>query len=362
MKSRRSVRGSLTDSHDDESRKGERSRTGVSRGRVLVSGGDDGDSTARDKSFRGRSKLATDMTTASGLMTALGFEINLATEGFAPAISHESQAMSMAARLVYLPGPVPERRQNPALDEKDARLDLRLVPGRTGPTRRDEEAVALGRCSVAPLRLGIVEDGARDAGLQIVDDHPKWDAAEPLERANVEGDERLDALVEDDLALLVATERERHDEEPGAPLRLSQRIEDKADVAEVDLRFLAGGDLDPKERLRVAALELLDEAEERRVASGEAPLAEESEDGLDLDTGLALLRDERPVDLDERRRTRRRPVRRPGLGEASLDDAGTGELLGRDEALLARPLAVLRDGVATDCGVRVLPACHGFAP
>src|SRR5262249_17887595 len=124
-------------------------------------------------------------------------------------------------------------------DVAHAGLDLPLVARGHRAAGRGEKVVVLGELPVTPLRFGVVDHGPRDRRLEIVDDEAVRDAAEPFEGVDVAADPCLDALVEDDLSVLVAAEGERHDEDPSLPELLQDGIKLAADVAEVDLRLLS---------------------------------------------------------------------------------------------------------------------------
>ena len=82
-----------------------------------------------------------------------------------------------------------------------------------------------------------------------------------------------DLLVGDDLGVGVTRPGQRHDEDPGAQQLTGARVEDLGTLAEVDLRGLAGVELEHGGDLRVSGLEACEEAAHRGVRAGEAVAA-----------------------------------------------------------------------------------------
>ena len=103
----------------------------------------------------------------------------------------------------------------------------------------------LGELPVAALHLGIVEGGVDDGGPQIIEHDAARNAAEELEGGAVQAQPCRDRLVEDEFGVLMAAARQDHHEHPGAAHPAQLGIEERAGVAEVDLRFLPRGDLHP---------------------------------------------------------------------------------------------------------------------
>jgi len=158
----------------------------------------------------------------------------------------------------------------------------------------------LGALAVAALNLGIVEGGVDDRGAKIIEHDPAWDAAEKLERRAVHAQPRLDGLVEDELGVLVATERERHHEHPRAAHAAGLRIEELAGVPEVDLGFLARRHFESHGGAIARGRASTQEPLHRRVAAGEPVLLdEELPDGLAFDAALVQREHALPQRLDE---------------------------------------------------------------
>ena len=144
------------------------------------------------------------------------------------------------------------------------------VARRTG---LDLESVALGAFSVGTLHLGVVVAGPGDRALRIVDGQALWHAVEPLERPAVTSEPGGDLLVGDGLGVGVTRPGQRHDEDPGAQQLPGARVEDLGTLAEVDLRGLAGVELQHGGDLWVSGLEGCEETAHRGVRAGEAVAA-----------------------------------------------------------------------------------------
>src|SRR5450756_2401667 len=104
------------------------------------------------------------------------------------------------------------------------------------------------------------------AALSIVEDNSLRQATEPFEGVTVAGDPGRNPLVEDQLGVLVATERERHHEEIRRALQVPDRVVEWFHRAEVDLGLLARGCLDPDEDLGRLGTQVANEATDRGVA------------------------------------------------------------------------------------------------
>ena len=137
----------------------------------------------------------------------------------------------------------------------------------------DLESVALGALGVGTLHFGVVVAGPGDRALRVVDGHACGHAVEPLERTAVTSEPGGDPLVGDDLGVGVTRPRQRHDEDPAAQQLPGARVEDLGPLAEVDLRGLAGVELQHGGHLRVSGLEGCEEAAHRGVRAGEAVAA-----------------------------------------------------------------------------------------
>src|SRR5262249_17292667 len=151
----------------------------------------------------------------------------------------------------------------------------------------DEEAVVLGALAVAALHLGIVAGGADDRGAQIVQHDTARDAAEELERGAVQASPGLDALVENELGILMAAARQRHHEHPSATDLAALGVEELPGEAKVDLGLLPRGHLHPERGPDRGRRHAAEEALHRGVAAREAVgLDQELPDRLPLDALL----------------------------------------------------------------------------
>ena len=137
----------------------------------------------------------------------------------------------------------------------------------------DLESVALGALRVGTLHLGVVVASAGDRALGVIDGQACGHAVEPLKRAPVTSEPGGDLLVDDDLGVAVTRPGQRHDEDPGAQQLTGARVEDLGTLAEVDLRRLAGVELEHGGHLRVSGLDACEEAAHRGVRAGEAVAA-----------------------------------------------------------------------------------------
>ena len=168
-----------------------------------------------------------------------------------------------------------------------ALLHFPFVLGGARPTRRDEKAVVLRTLAIGTLDDRIVERGLHNRGFQIVEDDPARHATEPLERAPMAAQPRVNLLVEHEFDVAVPTERQRHHERPRLAERVTRRIAQQAGIAEIDLSLLARIPLDAHVRVRAPRLEMPHEAIHRAVAAGEGMLlAEDVEDRLTLHPAL----------------------------------------------------------------------------
>ena len=149
--------------------------------------------------------------------------------------------------------------------------------------RARAEAVVLGALAVGGLDEGVVPAGLRDAGFEVVDDHPLRDAAEELEGALVAAQPGGHGLVEDEGHEAVAAPSQGHDKGPGRAGDAGVGILQAADRAEIDLGFLAGGALDADGGGRGAGFEGAHEAVDGGVTAGVALLGEALVEGGDLD-------------------------------------------------------------------------------
>src|SRR5437867_12312332 len=160
----------------------------------------------------------------------------------------------------------------------------------------------------------------------------------------------LDRLVEDELGVLVATERQRHDEDPRAAHAATLGIEELAGVAEVHLRFLTRRDFEAQRGAESRRRARGQGACHRGVAAGKAVLLDE-ELPARLPFHPTLVQGEHALAprLRERlsmcralARRRRQQLRERGRG---------GQRAAVEHAVTSRPHAIPVDGVATDAEV-----------
>ena len=112
--------------------------------------------------------------------------------------------------------------------------------------------------------------------LGVVDGQASRYAVEPLKRSPVTSEPGGDLLVGDDLGVAVTRPDQRHDEDPGAQQLTGAPVEDLRTLAEVDLRRLAGVELQDGGDLWVSGLDAREEAAHRGVRAGEAVAAYQS--------------------------------------------------------------------------------------
>jgi hypothetical protein len=175
-------------------------------------------------------------------------------------------------------------RQAVALDVVDAALfDLPLVLGGPHPAGSDEEPVMFRAVPVDPLHFRIVQCGAHDSGLEIVQDHAARDRPKPLDGSPVQPTPGGHALVEDELHVLVTAVGQGHHERPGAAQAVELGIEEQPGGSEIDLSFRPRLHFEAHGGPHRWGFQAAQEALHRRVAPGEAVLLhEELEDGLAL--------------------------------------------------------------------------------
>ena len=90
--------------------------------------------------------------------------------------------------------PVPEASQDPALDHLHANLDLRLVPGFSGPRRQDGGVVVLRQRREGRVERRLEPERLRHPRLQVVADNALRHAAEEGQRLALPGDPVRQAL------------------------------------------------------------------------------------------------------------------------------------------------------------------------
>jgi hypothetical protein len=238
-------------------------------------------------------------------------------------------------------------REEIAFDVVDtALLHFPFVLGGPRPARRDEKLVVLGAFAVRALDDRIVERGLHDRRFQIVEDDPTRNATEPLERAAMAPQPRVDLLVEDELNVAVPTERQRHHERPRLAERVAHRIAQQPSVAEIDLPFLARIPLHAHARVRRPGLEVPDEPVHGAVAAREGMLlAQDVEDRAALHATLTQ-RDHVVPKRRHLRWDRRRGAHRQRRLQLRLQRRGVGQRPG-EHIVVLRPRAILADGFTT---------------
>ena len=183
-------------------------------------------------------------------------------------------------------------------DEVDPRFDFPLVLGRPRPIRADEEAVMMGEAAVGFAQDRVVQGCLEDRCLEVVEHHLANDPAEAFEGAPVQPQPRRDALVHDQLGVLVPAEREGHDEDVASPQDAVFRVDELAGCAEVDLRLLPGRRVHAHRHVRRLRSHPGDEASQRGVAPSVAVVgAQPIVDCLHLDALLQHRLDHAPVRL-----------------------------------------------------------------
>ena len=90
--------------------------------------------------------------------------------------------------LEGMEAPIAQARENPALDELNRNFDLALVARLQRPRRDDGGVVVLRHLRIGPVDLRVVEARLRHAGLQVVGNHGRGNAAEIFEAALVRRD------------------------------------------------------------------------------------------------------------------------------------------------------------------------------
>jgi len=186
-----------------------------------------------------------------------------------------------AAPLQHVGVGLRQRRGYPAaqevpLDVVDAALfHFPLVFGRPRAARRDEEAIVLGALAVARLDQRVVPPRClRDAGLEVVDHQPPRHAPEEVQRVPMQPQPGRDGLIEHKFGVLIATPRQRHDEDPGAPECAGLRVGHAPGEPEVDLRLLARLPLHAHRRVGLGRREAMHEAVDRGHTAGIAALTQ----------------------------------------------------------------------------------------
>src|SRR5262249_36812742 len=89
---------------------------------------------------------------------------------------------------------VPQARDDPALRDLHADIDLCFVARFSGPSRNYRRAVVIGELFVGPLHAGLVPARPSHAALELIWDQCARDAAEVFEAAHVTRDEIRSAL------------------------------------------------------------------------------------------------------------------------------------------------------------------------
>lgn len=157
----------------------------------------------------------------------------------------------------------------------------------------DPEAVAFRAFGVGALDVGLIQAGAGDGALGVVDDEPAGHPAEPLERMAVAGEPGGDGLVANHLDVLVAGETQGHDEEPGLEHFAGGDIGDGGAGPEIHLGGFPRLEVEAHGHLwRLLRLDLAQDAVDRGIAAGIAmPLDQHPMDAGAGDAGGVPLND-----------------------------------------------------------------------
>ena len=191
----------------------------------------------------------------------------------------------------------------------------------------DLESVALSALGVGTLHLGVVVASAGDGALGVVDGQASRHAVEPLERTAVTSQPGGDLLVGDDLGVGVTRPGQRHDEDPGAQQLTGARVKDLGTLAEVDLRRLAGVELQDRGHLWVSGLQGCEEAAHRGVRAGEAVAAYQGAvDGGALDALTPPTRDPLAMRFGQRGDRGLRAHRAQVPGKLGVAGQGRGDV------------------------------------
>jgi hypothetical protein len=212
-----------------------------------------------------------------------------------------------------------------------------------------------GQLAIAAIELALVVDGKRGADhrrLQIVRHDRLDDAAELVERLDVQLQPSLDALVERHPHDHVSAVCQHHHEAPRFAKRHRGRVEQLADVAEVHLRDLSRRCLDwDRHVLRSHTLRSLNGATQafhRRMRAGELRMlqAQSVEDGSRSEPLERQRDDDRPVVLERALLLGSWPGR-PGAFDGGLQLLQCGQCLRRpvQQARPSERFAVLPLGV-----------------
>jgi hypothetical protein len=156
--------------------------------------------------------------------------------------AHAGFLRHSASRLRVQIRQIAERsnRQKVAFKIFNARLDNALFSRVCRRTRIDLESISFGALRIRALHERIAAAGSSDRALRIIDDQSQRHLAEPLERASMQAEPRRDALIEDELDILVTRKTQRHDKCPSPTQRLMRRIEQIRTRAEIHLSGLGG--------------------------------------------------------------------------------------------------------------------------
>ena len=178
--------------------------------------------------------------------------------------------------------------QEVALDVLDAGFDDTFLSRVSRRARIDLEPVTLGAFGIGALHQRVVHARLGNRALGVVDDEPRGNRSEPFEGPAMTAEPGGDRLIPDELDVLMAREAQRHHEAPGTPQLATRGIEQEGSGAEVDLRCLAGRELQAYGGLRwPCCVERLQHPPHRRVAAAVAVLATQRR--MDRHAGHALL-------------------------------------------------------------------------
>ena len=137
----------------------------------------------------------------------------------------------------------------------------------------------LSTLTVGRLNLGVVEAGAGNPGLEVVQHDPTGNAAEEGKGMGMHGNPGGQLLVKDKLDVLVPAVGQDHDERPGLAQGARDGIHEQPSVAKVHLGFTAGFPLNADGGRGAWGFQLMQKPVDRRLTAVVAPFPETLEDG-----------------------------------------------------------------------------------
>ena len=130
-----------------------------------------------------------------------------------------------------------------------------------------------GALGIGRMQLGLGGIGLQDGRFEIIDDEALGRAAEKGKRLPMQINPGGNLLVKDQLDILVAASRKRHDKRPAFALLPCGRIHLSAGIAKIDLGFLSGRRLDAHRHLGHDPLALADKTIDRCITARVALIA-----------------------------------------------------------------------------------------